>query len=159
MVDLNDLIKTLGVREHLAKSFAVPDDVIKSLVAPRMEMPTIPLPRPQFVVNAEQGIASEFYKRLVEWIDKFNEALDNEHEVGVQLVNFGPSLTFHLEGMGYYNPYLISFSGFTEDGQPVELIQHVNQINILLMKLPRKDPSQPKKPIGFKIGADDEADE
>ena len=165
MTAIDDVLKGLAVREDLVKSFAVREDVLKDLVAPRMDMPTIPardlmpLPRPQFVVNAEQGIASQFHKRLVEWINKFDKSLDNEHEVGVRLINFGPAMTFHLEGMGYHNPFLISFSGFTEEGQPVELIQHVNQINILLMKLPRKDPSQPKKPIGFNICADDEADE
>ncbi len=135
------------------------NDVIKGLAIPEMRMPKIPdlgpIPRPQFVINAEQGIASQFYKRLAEWITEFDKSLDDDHEVGVHLVNFGQSMSFHLEGMGYYNPYLISFSGFTEDGQPVELIQHVNQISILLMKLPRKDPSQPKKPIGFNIGADE----
>jgi hypothetical protein len=137
------------------------NDVIKGLAVPEIQMPKInfqeigPIARPQFVINAEQGIASKFYKRLSEWITNFDKSLDDNHEVGVRLVSFGQSMSFHLEGMGYYNPFLISFSGFTEDGQPVELIQHVNQISILLMKLPRKNPNEPKKPIGFNIGADD----
>jgi hypothetical protein len=136
------------------------NDVIKGFVVPQMEIPRFDFPkieRPQFIKNAEQGIASQFHKRLAEWISKFDESLDDNHEVGVRLVNFGQTLSFHLEGMGYYNPFLISFSGVTGDGQPVELIQHVNQISILLMKLRRKDLSQPKKPIGFKIGADNPA--
>jgi hypothetical protein len=56
---------------------------------------------------------------------------------------------FHLHNMGYWNPSLISFSGTTENGEPVELIQHISQISLLLMKLPRTNPSEPKKPIGF----------
>ncbi len=100
---------------------------------------------PQFIKNAEQGIASEFHKRLIKWINDFHTSLDEEHEVGVRLVSFGQSIVFHLDNIGYWNPYLISFSGITEDGQPVELIQHVNQISILLMKLPNKKSSTTQK--------------
>ena len=105
--------------------------------------------RPQFVINAEQGVASEFHKRLTKWIQDFDQSLDDAHEVGIRLVTFGQTVTFHLESLGYWNPYLISFAGFTEDGNPVELIQHVNQISVLLMKVPRKDPTKPKRKIGF----------
>jgi hypothetical protein len=76
--------------------------------------------------------------------------------VGVRLVSFGQSVTFHLENIGYWNPSLISFSGFTENGEPVELIQHVSQISVLLVKVKRKDLSKPKKPIGFAQYSDDE---
>mgnify|MGYP003317637775 CR=1 FL=1 len=42
------------------------------------------------------------------------------------------------------------FYGFDMDTKNnVELIQHVSQINILLVKLPRLNPEQPKRPIGF----------
>jgi hypothetical protein len=121
---------------------------------PKIEIPKIE--PPQFIKNAEDGLASEFHKRLMKWINDFDSSLDEEHEVGVRLVNFGQSIVFHLNDMGYWNPFLISFSGITENGQPVELIQHVNQISILLMKLPRRDPEKPKKPIGFNINTDEE---
>ena len=57
------------------------------------------------------------------------------------------TITFNLTGMSYWNPSLISFQGFTEKGEPVELIQHVSQISILLQKAKRKNPETPK--IGF----------
>jgi len=99
--------------------------------------------------SIEDNYASEFHRRLTNWINDFNASLDEEHEVGVRLVTFGQSITFRLDDIGYWNPSLISFHGLTEDGHPVELIQHVSQISILLMTLPRKDPTQPKKPIGY----------
>jgi hypothetical protein len=92
---------------------------------------------------------SEFYQRLQKWISNFDATLDEQHEVGVRLVSFGQTFVFHLEALGYWNPSLIFFSGKTEAGEPVELIQHVSQISILLMKLPRKDPTKPKRLIGF----------
>lgn len=99
--------------------------------------------------EAQANYASEFYARLVTRITEFNEALDDDHEVGVKLVKFGgSSMVFHLSDLGYYNPSLITFYGVTEDGNPVELIQHVSQISVLLTKLPRL-PNEPKRVIGF----------
>ena len=90
-----------------------------------------------------------FSKRLTEWINAFDATLNNTDEVGVRLVNFGEAISFHLRGMSYYNPSLIMFTGELDNGSQVELIQHVTQISILLMKLPRKKPNEPKQPIGF----------
>jgi len=116
-------------------------------IIPELKIP--PLPPSPFITNMEANYASEFYKRLVDWIKNFDANLDQTHEVGVRLVNFGQTVTFHLEDMSYWNPSLISFTGRKEDGQPVELIQHVSQISILLTSLPRENPNQPKSPIGF----------
>jgi hypothetical protein len=119
-----------------------------------------PLPMPAFsnpVVEAtEANYASEFYHRLTKWIRDYDAKLDQAQEVGVRLVSFGQSVVFHLENMGYWNPSLISFKGRTDKDEPVELIQHVSQISILLMALPRKDPTQPKNPIGFQAESEGE---
>ena len=93
--------------------------------------------------------ASGFHKRLVQWINDFHRLLDDEYEAGASLTTFGQSVTFHIENIGYWNPALISFEGLTEEGNPVELIQHINQISILLVKLKRKKLEEPKRPIGF----------
>jgi len=106
-------------------------------------------PNNPLVTTAEANRASEFHRRLVEWINSFSAGLDEQHEVGVRLVSFGQTLVFRLDDLGYWNPSLICFYGETDDGNPVELIQHVSQISVLLMKVPRKDPSKPKQPIGF----------
>jgi len=95
------------------------------------------------------NLASEFYKRIQKLIQDFEEKLDEEHEVGLRLVNFGQETTFHVENVYYWNPSLISFSGITDKGEPFELIQHVSKISILLQKVKIKNPNEPKKPIGF----------
>lgn len=95
------------------------------------------------------SLASEFADKLVNRISAFNENLDAEHEVGLQLVSFGQSITFHVQDIGYWNPSLIMFTGLTEQKQKVELIQHVSQISFLLMGLPKLDPEKPKRKIGF----------
>src|SRR4051812_2554532 len=107
----------------------LPSGVMKAVI------PTNPL-----IVTANQNLASEFHKRLMEMITEFDASLDDAHEVGVRLVTFGQTIVFHLSDISYYNPSLISFYGAMDDGSPVELIQHVSQISLLLMKLPRKNP-------------------
>jgi hypothetical protein len=94
------------------------------------------------------NLASEFYDRLINWINDFHKSLEEDYEAGVKLVTFGQSVTFHIEKIGYWNPSLISFKGHTENGDPVELIQHVTQISILLLKMKRHS-QEPKRPIGF----------
>jgi hypothetical protein len=96
-----------------------------------------------------ENLAHEFHTRLIEWINNFHRSLDEEHEAGARLVSFGQSVTFHIDDIGYWNPSLISFHGKNENGESVELIQHVSQISILLVALKRENLSQPKRPIGF----------
>jgi hypothetical protein len=121
-------------------------------------MPKIHINKNPLITNAESNYASEFHKRLVKWINDFDASLDDKHEVGVRLVSFGQAITFHLQNLGYWNPSLISFSGIMESGGPVELIQHVSQISILLMKMERKNPDKPKRPIGFHASDSDDLD-
>ena len=109
----------------------------------------VPFSAEPISISTDPNLASEFYERLVEWINDFNKSLGQEHEVGVRLVNFGQTVVFHLQDIGYCDPSLISFMGSTDKGEPLELIQHVSQISILLMKLKRQDPNKPK--IGFRM--------
>jgi Family of unknown function (DUF6173) len=142
MTDLSDLLK--GMQDRMITSPERNFDFINK----------IPIPRNVLLEEARANHASEFHKRLVQWINDFDASLDEAHEVGVRLVSFGQAIVFHLRDIGYWNPSLISFSGNMDDGSPVDLIQHVSQISILLMKVPRKDTTKPKQPIGF--GADPE---
>jgi len=104
---------------------------------------------PSLLIPKDYNLASEFHHRLITMINDFQKELDNDYEVGAQLVNFGQKVTFHIEDIGYWNPSLIRFYGKTDDGSPVELVQHVTQISILLVKMKRKDSEEPKRPIGF----------
>jgi len=108
-----------------------------------------PIRKPPHIQSIDDNLASEFYKRLGEYIKHFEESLDEQHEVGVRLVSFGQSITFHVASLGYYNPSLISFNGRMDDGAPVQLVQHVSQISFLLTALERLDPTKPKQRFGF----------
>ncbi len=96
-------------------------------------------------------LAHDYYEKLTHWIVEFEKGLDEEHEVGIRLVSFGQTITFVLTDIEYEDPALICFKGETDGGEPVELIQHVNQISILLMKQKIQKPEEEKEPIGFKL--------
>lgn len=105
-----------------------------------------PMPPPVSPIN-DAHLASDFCERLKQWTQNFESTLDEEHEVGLRLVSFGEAVSFHLDDIGYWNPFLISFSGVDEHGRPVQLIQHVSQISVLLMKVPRR--TDQKRKVGF----------
>jgi len=80
-------------------------------------------------------------------LKQFETRLDQEHEIGARLVSFGANLTFHIQDMGYYGPDMIVFYGKNDSGEPVQLIQHVSQLSVLLVAV-RKQQPQPRR-IGF----------
>jgi hypothetical protein len=97
-------------------------------------------------------MAREFCARLDAQIKEFDEALDQDHEVGVKLVTFGQTITLHVTHLGFSNPSLIFFHGQTDDGDEMQLIQHVTQISFVLVKLPKRNPDEPKRAFGFEQG-------
>jgi hypothetical protein len=49
-----------------------------------------------------------------------------------------------------YSGYnLICFYGEHTNGKPLELIQHIQQLNFLLMVVSKVEPEVPKRKIGF----------
>lgn len=115
-------------------------------VPPPPDRKAVATARNPVVEAMEANRADQFHRRLAEMIGDFDASLDQDHEVGVRLTGVGQAVAFRLAGLGFYNPSLVTFSGHTEDGSPVHLIQHVSQISIVLTKLKRPDPSTPKEP-------------
>jgi hypothetical protein len=108
--------------------------------------------------NMVDNRASEFAKRILNKVQEYDATLDTAHETGLWLANFGQAVIIHIQDIGYSNPSLIWFIGTMDNGEPVELIQHVSQISLLLMQRPRPNPEQPKRPIGFLHKPEEEAD-
>lgn len=109
------------------------------------------LPRthiPKMVNTAAENTASNFYKKLKREITEFEEGLSEDFVVGIRLINFG-QMTFTVSEVGYNDPSLIIFIGEYEGG-PVRLVQHVSQINMLLMALkPQVEEKVERRQIGF----------
>jgi len=87
------------------------------------------------------------FEALGEYIKDFEAGLDDDHEVGARLVTFGQSIQIHVQSVGYAAPFLITFEGVDSDGRKLRLIQHVTQLNFLLIAL-KKLEDKPYR-IGF----------
>lgn len=94
--------------------------------------------------------ADHQFEILMESIKEFENQLDDEHEVAIQLASFGQSIVMSVAAIGYSNPSLIHFYGYVS-GQKAELIQHVSQINFLLLAVTRAEPNLPPRRIGFLV--------
>jgi hypothetical protein len=127
--------------EHAAPFRAAQEALrLESMLPPSLPvMPEIP--------KMDGHLASGLRERLTEWIQDFESTLDPDHEVGARLVSFGETLVFHIDAISWWNPSLIRFDGIDDNGDPVQLIQHVSQISVLLLKLPKQGPVARR--IGF----------
>ena len=59
-----------------------------------------------------------------------------------------------IEGMGYFEPDIITFYGRDANGVRTQLIQHVSQLNVMLRALPKPSEDAPANRIGFRLAAD-----
>ena len=89
------------------------------------------------------------FEILKDYIQKFEASLDDEHEVGLMLTNFGQSVTMTVTSIGYEESVILVFKGYV-NGVMSTLIQHVSQLNFLLTAVPRS-PEHPKRRIGFSL--------
>lgn len=94
--------------------------------------------------------ASGYYKRITKLIEDFNEEIGQDYDLGACLVSYGVNNIINVESFGYYNPGLMLIYG-NLNGEPVQLVQHTSQINLLLKRIKRVDTSKPKKKIGFQL--------
>lgn len=93
--------------------------------------------------------AKRAYENLAGCILNFEKSFDDEQEIGARLVTHGSSTTLHLHNISYYNPDLLSFHGTNEEGEELLLVQHVSQLNLLLVPL-KKLLEKPLR-IGYKL--------
>lgn len=95
------------------------------------------------------------YERLILYIQNFEEQLDNAHEVAMGFTG-GDAGVLRIEGIGYFDPDIVTFYGTDGEGAKTQLIQHVSQLNVMLRALPREDDEAEAPPnrIGFRLAAD-----
>ena len=93
--------------------------------------------------------SDETLLRLRVVFDQFMTTLADNEEIGLVLTSFGVSRTIHVERIAALGPVLLRISG-TENGAPVELVQHITQLNFLLMRVkPTSPDGVPRRAIGF----------
>ncbi len=108
-----------------------------------------PLRRPV----ADKSPAQWAYERLILYIRNFEEQLDQSQEVAMGFTG-GDAGVLRIEGMGYFDPDIVTFYGSDANGAKTQLIQHVSQLNVMLRALPKTNGDSPATRIGFRLAAD-----
>lgn len=118
-------------------------DEIKDLKFPAFNFSTPELPG-----KLNYSLADTCYEHVTEEVMAFQKELDDEHEVGIMLTSFGKNIVMAVDDIGYQNPNLLYFYG-TVDGSYAQLIQHMSQLNFLLIAVKKQEPDKPPRRIGF----------
>lgn len=113
-----------------------------------------PLPEALSRVPVAQKSAARWaYERLILYIRAFEERLDPAQEVGMGFTGTAAGV-LRIEGLGYFDPDIVTFYGRDEGGVRTQLVQHVTQLNVVLRAVARVAPAEPPRRIGFRLAAD-----
>lgn len=126
----------------------MPDEFLSKLsqmIEPNIGLPIEPFYRPQPI--SQTNPAAWMYERIVRSIIDFEKKLDSDQEIGARLVSFSSGETIHIDDVGYWGPDIIKFYGRNVDGRPVELMQHISQMSVLLVSV-KAEQEKPRR-IGF----------
>ena len=93
------------------------------------------------------------YERLVLYIRNFEETLDGDHEVAMGFTG-GNAGILKIEGLGYFDPDILTFYGMDQNGARTQMVQRVSQLNVMLRALPKPKESTPARRIGFRLAED-----
>lgn len=95
--------------------------------------------------NNAPAIAQSIQRKLIE----FQSSLLDTEDIAIQAVQFGSAMTIYVESVSSLGYGLVVFRGKDSSGNPCELIQHINQISILMITVP-KPVEIPHRTIGFR---------
>lgn len=97
-----------------------------------------------------KGPAAHAYDRVITYIRNFEQKLDADEEM---VLGFAGSEagTVQIEGIGYFDPDIVTFFGRDEAGMKTQLIQHVSQVSVMLRAVPKPRAEEPARRIGFRL--------
>lgn len=90
------------------------------------------------------------YERLILYIKNFEDQLDDAHEIAMGFAG-GEAGVIRIEGIGYFDPDLVTFYGTDEEGTRTQLIQHVARLSVMLRALPKAPADAEPRRIGFHL--------
>jgi hypothetical protein len=90
------------------------------------------------------------HDRLVMYIQNFEKQLDAAQEIAMGFAGDEAGV-LRIEGIGYFDPDIITFYGRDDSGARTQLIQHVSQLSVTLRAVPKEGDSDPPRRIGFQL--------
>ncbi len=100
--------------------------------------------------NQNFALAEFKFEIIKNQIEEFQSNLTDEYDVAIALASFGSGTIMQVTEIGYQNPDILFFYG-NIDGNEVQLIQHMNQLNFMLMATKKEDDQKEPNRIGFKL--------
>lgn len=102
--------------------------------------------------NRPKSPAEWAHDRLVMYIRNFESELDAQQEIAMGFAS-DESGVLRIEGLGYFEPDIITFYGRDEDGAKTQLIQHVTQLSVTLRAVPKEGKAEAPRRIGFQLNS------
>lgn len=100
--------------------------------------------------EAQKSPAQWAYERMILYIQNFEKQLDSEHEIAMGFTG-GSAGVLRIEGMGFFDPDIITFYGTDPTGTKTQMIQHVSQLNVHLRAVPKVVSQDAPQRIGFAL--------
>ncbi|MEQ9258967.1 MAG: DUF6173 family protein [Roseovarius sp.] len=100
--------------------------------------------------SEDKSEAEWAYERLILYIRNFEKTLDNEHEIAMGFTGAEAGV-IRIEGLGFFDPDIVTFYGTDPSGTKTQLIQHVSQLNVMLRALPKRVEEAAPARIGFRL--------
>ena len=92
-------------------------------------LPSPPYPAPD---------ARTVFGHLRQAATEFESRLRPEEEAAVQVLSFGQSVLVHQPELRCVEPSLLRLDGVDGQGRPIQVIQHVSQLSLALVAVPRR---------------------
>lgn len=100
--------------------------------------------------NRPKSPAEWAHDRLVMYIRNFESQLDSQQEIAMGFAS-DESGVLRIEGLGYFEPDIITFYGRDDEGAKTQLIQHVTQLSVTLRAVPKEPMAEAPRRIGFQL--------
>jgi hypothetical protein len=99
-----------------------------------------------------KSAAASAHDRLVLYIRAFEGQLDAKQEIAMGFAGDEAGI-LRIEGIGYFDPDIITFYGRDDTGARTQLIQHVSQLSVTLRAVAKKGEADPPRRIGFHLSS------
>ncbi len=117
----------------------------KTPAKPAAKKPAVKKP-----VDRPKSPAEWAHDRLVMYIRNFESQLNAEQEVAMGFASDETGV-LRIEGLGFFEPDIITFYGRDEFGAKTQLIQHVSQLSVTLRAVLKESEAEPPRRIGFHL--------
>lgn len=106
-------------------------------------MPKTPKPKAKPKSAAERA-----HDRVVLYIRNFEDQLDSAQEIAMGFAGDEAGI-LRIEGIGFFDPDIITFFGRDDSGARTQLNQHVSQLSVTLRAVPKAGDADRPRRIGF----------